>query len=277
MKDNVGTMFLKNGRLCSSVKNSDVEVPASGVVYEVIRIINKTPLFLEDHYQRLENSMNMLGMKLQISFGMLFDMIKALIAANCADNCNVKLLVYNNNNDIQESLLYICRSYYPSRDEYLNGVPVSLFYRTRPNPNAKVADNSYKEAVAAKIASDKVFEVILVNNEGYLTEGSRSNLFIVSGNVVYTAPDSYVLKGITRRYVIDACRDAGFYVLEELFTVNDLEKMDGLFLSGTSIKVLPISNVEKHAFPSADNPVIKSIARRYDNIIDEYIKKHSYE
>jgi branched-chain amino acid aminotransferase len=275
MIDNAGTMLMKNGRLYSAEAYGDDSLPSSGIVYEVIRIINGIPLFLEDHYQRLENSLGMLGIKITFSYDILLNMLQTLVNANGLSDCNVKLLIYNNMSGNQDSLLYVSKSYYPTKDEYARGVPISLFYRSRSNPNAKIIDSSYKEAAAAKIAQDKVFEVLLVNDEGILTEGSRSNLFLVKGNTVLTAPDSYVLKGITRQYILEACNDSKITISENRITADDLIKMDGLFISGTSIKVLPVSNVGNIAFPSSKNRIISTIGNRYNEIIHTYLKLHN--
>lgn len=272
MTDNAGSVLIKNGKLCDSEAYESYKLPLSDIVYEVIRIINGIPLFMEDHYKRLENSFDILGASISLPYGMLLSMIQKLIKANNLSDCNVKLLIYNTSVG-QDSMLYVSKSYYPSEMEYAEGVPVSLLYRSRSIPNAKVIDISYKEAAAAKIAQDKVFEVLLVNNEGILTEGSRSNLFLVRGETVYTAPDSYVLKGITRQYVLTACESSGFNVVENLNTIDSLNSMDGLFISGTSIKVLPVSRVDRIFFSSSTNSVISTVSSRYNEIIDMYVKR----
>ena len=142
-------------------------------------------------------------------------------------------------------------------------------------PNAKIADDRYKLAVNNKIAQDKVFEVLLVDRNGFITEGSRSNVFFVKGNSVFTAPGQYVLMGITRQYVIHACREAGFNVIEALTGRNLLYSMEALFISGTSIKVLPVARVEGYVFGSSFHPGIIAIRDRYDMIMAEYINKYS--
>ncbi len=273
MKDNAGKMMIADGRLCESAEYGSFEPPSRQTVYEVIRIINKTPIFLEDHYDRLVNSMALVGMKTDLSFSRLRSMIAELTDANGLENCNVKLLVFGDNPPMR-SMLYISRSYYPSEYEYENGMPAGLFQRTRINPNVKVSDSGYKEAVAEKIARDGVFEVLLVNEQGYVTEGSRSNLFAVRGCDIFTAPDSHVLKGVTRRYVIEACSGAGYNVIFKMIHVDELKDLDALFISGTSINVLPVSEVEGMVFRSAENSVVRNVMKEFSKILSDYIERN---
>ncbi len=61
-----------------------------------------------------------------------------------------------------------------------------------------------------KLQESKAYEALLVNEEGYITEGSRSNVFLIKDGVIYTPADRDVLLGITRAKVIDLIRDYGF-------------------------------------------------------------------
>jgi branched-chain amino acid aminotransferase len=245
-------------------------------VYEVIRIIDGVPLFLEDHYDRMKNSMSILGKSLKISMGELDSLIRKLTAANGLSNCNVKSLAIIHD-EVQDLLLHISKSYYPQPEEYQKGVRTGLFRWVRKNPNVKLQNDEYREAVARIINEKQVFEVLLVNADGNITEGSRSNVFFIKGDAIITSPAESVLKGITRKYVIDACNQLGFNVSERFIAFEELSGMDGLFISGTSIKVLPVSHVDGLEFKSSQNNVIAAVMDRYDGLIKEYVgkRKHS--
>ena len=83
-----------------------------------------------------------------------------------------------------------------------------------------------------------------------------------------------MLKGITRKYVFEACRNAGFDVGEEFVRADEIDEIEGCFLSGTSIKVLPVRSIDDIVLNSADNPVISDIRQEYDKILGEYIDRH---
>lgn len=269
MQDNVGNFIMLNNKLLSSSEAAAFFKGNTFVsVYEVIRVIDKKPLFLDDHYQRLLNSLKLSNIT---TFSFLEDLkgsISSLLEANGQTFCNVRIVVSKGTSS-NYTLLYIAKSSYPTLNTYKNGVSVGLFECERQNPNVKLINVDYKTAVTEKIDSTGVYEVLLVNHEGFITEGSRSNVFFIKETTVFTAPAKYVLEGITRKYVIQACKNAGLTVVERLVSLTELLDMDGMFLSGTSIKALPISQVDELAINSPNLDVMQQIMSSYENILSQ--------
>jgi len=272
--DNIGLWYVLNHSVEQAEQLDNISIPDKQVVYEVIRIIEGVPLFLEDHYFRLKESYTLLGLKLLISEENLKTQIQKLIKACNQKNCNVKIMVYTDEQGQQNCLAYLSKYYYPSKEEIEKGVPVSLVEWEREHPNAKLLNTLYKETVSKKIAQEKVFEVLLVNSQNKITEGSRSNVFFVRGKTAFTAPDGYVLKGITRKFIFEACKKAGVEVIEKLVDTDELDTMEGVFISGTSIKVLPVSSIDGLKYPSGSHGTIIAVRNEFDRLIDEYIGKH---
>lgn len=271
MKDHAGRVFVFNGKMMDNVRPLESRTGKFVEIYEVVRMIEGVPLFFEDHYSRLASSANFSGFTLNVSQEELRRQISRLLKENEMTHCNVKIVV-SSGDDRQDVLLYISASYYPPEEVIAQGVRVSLFHWERRNPNAKLINSGYKEAVAAAIDENNVFEVLLVNDDDKLTEGSRSNVFFVRGERIFTAPGEYVLKGVTRKYVFEACRRAGFEVEETLVGASELAQMEGLFLSGTSIKVLPVSHVDGKVFSSSAHPVITAVRKAFDRLQEEYVQ-----
>ncbi len=273
MDDNAGKYVIHNGTIMEYTDTVSHELSqiTGRAAYEVIRVINGVPLFFEDHYDRLTGTFNAVGKKLSLSFGLLGDYIRILLEKNVGRNCNVKVSIFF---ETDQQLIYISKSYYPTREEADAGVNTGLLQIERENPNAKILNKSYKEFVAQKIAEGGFFEVLLADSKGRLTEGSKSNLFFVRDGKVLTAPGEYVLRGITRKYVIEACRKAGFKVVEQFVDADCIGQTEGAFLSGTSIKVLPIQTVDSLVLNSSSNLVIAAVRREYDAILEKYIEGH---
>jgi len=276
MEDNVGNFVVHNGRLreSSGTVGYDMEKISGKAAYEVIRVINGVPLFFEDHFDRLRSTYNTIGKPLPMTMDQLADDIRKLLSKTVNTNCNIKLVLFDEDG-IQNELIYISKSYYPTEAEADAGVITGKLRIERHNPNAKILNKAYKDAINAKMAAESLFEVILVDSNGRITEGSRSNLFFVKGDKVLTAPGEYVLRGITRKYVFEACRNAGYEVLEKFVGADEISRMEGAFLSGTSIKVLPVKSIDDVVLNSSENLVIKAIRREYDKILGEYIDKHA--
>ena len=270
MIDNAGKYYVINGKLQPADDSMGYETSSGRTAYEVIRIINGKALFLEDHIERMKETLKAADLKYDINPDLVKSEIAQIAAVHDTVNFNVKLVIYPCGNEISR-LLYVSKSYYPSKYEVENGVHVKTAFIERINPNAKIENTAYKQKVKEIISENNIFEVLLVNSDGFITEGSKSNVFFAEGGKIITPPEKYVLKGITRKYVIEACRRQGIEVVEKLIDLKHLYEVEGLFISGTSIKVLPISKVDEAFFNSPVNETIVKVRDEYDRIIDEYL------
>jgi branched-chain amino acid aminotransferase len=174
------------------------------------------------------------------------------------------------------------RHAYPAEETYWNGVAVGTMPWSRVKPGEKAVRPDYKKAVAEKLSRDgpygRYYETLLVAADGRVTEGSRSNAFFLDreAGVLRTAPDADVLLGVTRRHVIEAVRHS--FVPIRFEAVTEAEVLAGrhaaVFLSGTSIGVLPVSSVEGTRLESARDETVARIRSEYDRIVSEYIRTH---
>jgi len=136
----------------------------------------------------------------------------------------------------------------------------------RNNPNVKLENPSLRASADKAICLSQTAEVLLIDNHGFITEGSRSNFFAVFNNTIVTPPTHDVLEGITRTIIIDLAKKKGFECIQEPVHINKIQKMDGAFITGTSTKVLPINRIGDTEFK--DIPIIiKTLMMAYDELI----------
>lgn len=84
----------------------------------------------------------------------------------------------------------------------------------------------------------------LLVRDGYFTEGSHSTIFIARDNVIYTHPEGpQILSGITRKFVIQICRELNIELWEEAFPVSDIESVDEIFVTGTTTQVTAVKEM----------------------------------
>ncbi|WP_244834782.1 aminotransferase class IV [Clostridium sp. BJN0001] len=242
----------------------------SKVVYEVIRIINKKPLFLESHIKRMENSFKLINMEFPMEYEKIKKKIFDKIDAENLDNENIKLTY-----DVSEKKLDIFKidHYYPSDDMYKNGVKTILYFGERENPNAKIINQNFRDKVTKEIEKNNAFEAVLIDRNGYITEGSKSNMFMIKGEKILTSPVKAVLPGVTRDEIIKAVKKAGLNVKEVEYSYKDIEKLDAMFISGTSPKVLPINELGDKKF-DVNNSVLRKVIKAYDNAINTYLSNN---
>ncbi|MDD4562224.1 MAG: aminotransferase class IV [Syntrophomonadaceae bacterium] len=244
-------------------------------LYEVLRVIRGVPLFLEQHLERLKNSARLTNLELPLNDKEIGQRLRELINSNQVENGNIKFVInYPEAGKTPDFYAYFVEHSYPSNEDYQKGVKTVLVHVERPNPNAKVDRADYRNMVdEAKRRTDS-YEALLVDREGNVSEGGRSNLFMVKGDVVYTAPGDKVLKGITRQMVLAACQNQGYQVVEKEISLEEMLNMDAIFISSTSPKVLPVSQVDDKIINSGSNKIIQDIMAGYDAIIDDYVKSH---
>ncbi len=269
-EENIGEICIINGKGVTADKLSLYTDDKYTAFYEVIRIIKGVPLFFEDHFIRLKNSMEKLKYELLLSKKDIKDQIKNLCEQNQLTECNVKIVVLQYEEE-QNILFLINKFYYPSKEEYDNGVACCTLSLKRINPNVKMIHAGYKEELQRTISEKKVYEALLVNEQGKITEGGKSNVFFVKGNKIYTSPEDFVLIGVTRQYVVSVCRKLGYEVIETLIGLDTLRSFDGAFITGTSIKVLPVSQIDDLKLDSVANPTIQHVMASFNSLVNAYI------
>ena len=268
--------FIVNGQIYPTSHKGIFERIDRPPIYEVIRAIDGVPLFLEDHLARMYKSAELIDYDIGRDEKQIREDIKTLIEKNKIDRLNIKLLSSQVDKE-KIFLVYNTESFYPPEDYYRKGIHTSLFHYERDNPNAKVQHSSFKEDVAKVLEDNKAFEALLVSKTGHIPEGSRSNMFFVKEGKLYTASPEEVLLGITRKHIFEVCKNLGIQIIEESIRVEDLEKIDGAFMTGTSVNVLPIATVDKIQLDSVNNKMVKEINQAYIGKMNDYIQKNKGE
>jgi len=272
-EENIGSICIINGEALPKESLNLYTQDKYTAFYEVIRIIKGIPLFYEDHYARLKNSMIKSNYELALSKRDLKDQIEMACKLNKFSDCNIKVIVLQNEVE-QIMLVFVNKFYYPTKQEYDNGVACCTLHLKRSNPNIKMIHIGYKEEIKRVATENNVFEVLLVNDDGKITEGSKSNTFFIKGNKIYTSPVDYILKGITRQSVIDVCTNLGYEVIETLIGIDSLTSFDAVFITGTSIDVLPVKIINDYCIDSANNSTTQHVMASYNSLVNSYINNN---
>lgn len=254
MYKNIGKYYIEN-KIIKTEETFEFELNKATIIYEVMRVIDGQILFLKDHMKRLESSLVKSNIEADISE--IHDSLLKLVKLNPGLNKNIKLDVMTHYYRV-----YFMESFYPEACLYQEGVKVKTAQITRQSPSIKKLDMDYKARIAAIKGDD--FEVLLVNEAGYIIEGSRSNLLFFKGNTIYTPPSEEILEGITFKNVIRIAKDNGCQVIEESVHMEDMHQMDACCLTGTSLGVLPIQFINKTKFRSSKYPVVLMLINAYN-------------
>lgn len=243
-------------------------------LYEVIRVKNRALMFLEGHIIRLNRSLKMANIDKTFTIKAIQSDFAKLFAVDGIKNQNVKLSVSLENGRLTCALYYIV-SMYLKEETYKKGVRVKTKSFERESPEIKQRTNAM-QMIRKQLQLDSVYEYLLVDREGLILEGTKSNVFFVRGTQVITADTGRVLGGITRQDVAELARIHSDFK-ESSFVKTNLKEADAVFLTGTSIGILPVCKVDEISFNSANNPVVLSLMKAYETYEDTYIKTHQLE
>jgi branched-chain amino acid aminotransferase len=108
----------------------------------------------------------------------------------------------------------------------------------------------------------------MLDTEGYVSEASGENVFIVKNSVLKTPPLGSILGGITRNSIITLARDMGYTVEEQRFTRDEMYAADEAFFSGTAAEITPIREVDRRVVgPGQAGPVCKLLQQEFFKIV----------
>ncbi len=230
---------------------------------------------LDEHVERLIRSASIVQIEIPFSHSEICEAIKATVRENKLKQCYIRPIafigagamgLYAKGNPIHLSIAAWSWGAYLGEDGINNGIRVktSSFIRGHVNSNmtmAKVCGYYVNSQLAKNEAISCGFdEALLLDTEGYVSEGSGENVFIVRGGALKTTPLTSILEGITRASVITMAHDEGIEVRQERFTRDEVYISDEAFFTGTAAEITPIRELDGRTIGSGNpGPITKKI------------------
>jgi len=231
-------------------------------VYETVRTYGGVPFLLERHLDRLQRSLDRVFISLPLSRNELRSEIGKTIQAYwtayaAGEDVAVRVVISRGPGPIgldfalcerSGYLIYVFQLPRLSGTLYESGVPVVISKIRRNHPRALdpgiKSGNFLNNILAYKDAKDaEAYEALILNADGYLAEGTTSNVFVVKDGLVWTPHPYGILDGITRGVVFEEAREAGIPVGETNIPPEALFLADEAFVTSSLKAVLGISRV----------------------------------
>jgi branched-chain amino acid aminotransferase len=228
-------------------------------VFEGIRVYSGNVFRLKEHIDRLYNSAKSILLTIPYTKEEMTNYVIETIRKNQYQDAYIRLVVSRGVGDLgldpykckkpQVVIIVEPLALFP-KHLYETGIEV-VTVATRRNRSdvlsPKVKSLNYLNNVLVKIEAHlaNVSEALILNDQGYVAEGSGDNVFIIKDEVIYTPP-GYVgaLEGITRQAIIEIAQELGYVVKEEPFTRHDVYVADEVFLTGTAAEVIAVVKVD---------------------------------
>jgi branched-chain amino acid aminotransferase len=253
-------------------------------VYETMRVYEGVTFMLDEHLRRLYRSASMIGLTVPLEIDSLKISIYETLNTNALRNAYVRLTVSRGHGPIgldpdlcpEPTVVIIVQDLkkYP-RAFYENGISL-IIPETRRNLkeaiNPRIKSLNFLNNILAKIEAKKrdAYEAIMLNIYGKLTEGTISNLFFYKDAFLCTpSTDCGILDGITRALVIELAMREGLKVKEGEFTKEDLYSAAEVFITNTTLEVMPVSKVDNQIYEVGN--ITKLLHKVYRQEVDAYV------
>jgi branched-chain amino acid aminotransferase len=256
-------------------------------IYETLRVYDGVVFMADEHIERLFRSASLIGLAIRKTPNEINNAIYRTIRANRQKEAYARISVSRGPGPpgLDPSLCsrptFVIISNpvrkYPER-YYKKGVKIAIVNTRRNfkgalNPRIKSL-NFLNNILAKREAIERgAYEAVMLNYRGYVAEGTVSNIFFLKDKVLCTPSVGVgILDGITRRIIIEIASDLGIKVRQGRFKRDDIYHADEVFISNTTMEVMPVSEVDDVKIKTEADKLTGVIHKAYKKKVREYIK-----
>lgn len=247
---------------------------------------------LVEHTKRLLNSAKIFQMNVPYDMDTLMEAQKQVIRENRLETGYIRPIIWigsealgisARNNTIHTAIAAWTWGAYLGEDGMNRGIRVKISSFSRHHVNVSLvrakASGYYINSILAnqEATADGYDEAMLLDTEGFVSEGSGENVFIVKNGKLYTPDLASCLDGITRDSVITLAKDAGIEVIEKRITRDEVYCADEVFFSGTAAEITPIREVDNRQIGSGSRgPVTEKIQSLFFDAVSGKNPKYAH-
>jgi branched-chain amino acid aminotransferase len=253
-------------------------------IYETMRVYDGVIFMLDEHIGRLYRSASMIGLMIPLEMDTLKISLYETLIANSLKNAYVRLTISRGQGPtgldpelcLEPTIAIISQEmkYYP-RAFYESGISL-IIPATRRNfkeaINPRIKSLNFLNNILAKIEAKKkdAYEAIMLNVYGKIAEGTISNVFFYKDGILCTPSiECGILDGITRGIIINIALREGIKVKEGKFTKKDIYSAAEVFITNTTLEVMPVSKVDDQKY--AVGGITKLLHKAYRQEANAYV------
>ncbi len=254
-------------------------------VFEGIRSYNGNVFRLEEHLERLYDSAKSVMLEIPHTFEEMTQLVVETLRQNKLKDAYIRLVVSRGVGNLgldpfscaEPNVIVIAEplSLFP-KALYDSGIEIVSVASRRSRSDVlspKVKSLNYMNNILVKIEASLagVSEALMLNDQGYVAEGSADNIFIVRKNKLLTPP-GYVgaLEGITRNAIMEVAAEKGYQMEEGVFTRHDVYVADEVFLTGTAAEVIAVIKVDGRVIGDGKpGPVTNDLLEAFRELVQQ--------
>ena len=216
-------------------------------VYSSIKIIQGKIFFPEYHISRLFESAELIDLKHKFEKGDVIFWLHKLVKADEIRDALLRVILIGDPDKNNEAKLFIFSvgglTFYPDK-LYRQGAKVITYKGERRIPKSKTKDLLMSFLAYREAKKQDALDALLIDNQGNIREGTRSNFFAIKNQVIITPPSEKVLEGITKKIIIEAVKN-NFKIRYKDIPLENIKSYDEFFISSTLMDVMPIRQIDE--------------------------------
>jgi branched-chain amino acid aminotransferase len=268
-------------------------------IYEVFRTYSGVPLFFQEHWERLENSAQLIHMRISQSRDEITEQIRRTVQATSAGKLAMDVYVryvitrgegpvdLYPNPELQTRYVIVVNAVPKWTPEFYSVGMKAAIPAVRRNPTDALDPNikggNYLNNVIAitearELGAD---ESIILNRDGYVTEASNSNVaFVLDGELVTPGGAAGNLRGITKKAARAACARHGLTLNERDVHAKDLDRATECFVTSATREVMPIISLRLDdgrmvEFPAGGGEITRKVIQYFRQYLDEHVTQNA--
>ncbi|MEM1901469.1 MAG: branched-chain-amino-acid transaminase [Candidatus Nezhaarchaeales archaeon] len=252
-------------------------------VFESIIVTDGVAFKLKEHVDRLYDSAKAICIDIPMSKEEMVKTIVDVVRANGFKDAYVRVIVTRGVGDLgldprkcskPTIVIIVDKIKLYSDDAWSKGLTAIISSVRRDRVDAtthEVKSMNYLNNILAKIEANAVGadEAIMLDDRGFVAEGTADNIFIVKNGVIYTPPrSSGILPGITRARVMRLAEELGYRVIEKDVTPAELLTADEVFLTGTAAGIVPVVKIAGRVVGDGKpGPITKKLLEKFKELV----------
>lgn len=259
-------------------------------IYETMRVYDGVVFMLDEHLQRLYRSASLIGLDIPKSLQDIKIAIYETLQANHLTNAYIRLTVSRGYGPIgldpdfckEPTFVVIANEFknYPKSyyEEGIKLIIAAVRRNLKEALNPQIKSLNFLNNILAKIEAKQadVYESIMLNAAGHVSEGTICNIFFVRDGILCTpSVECGILDGITRALIIDLAVRNGITVREGSFTPEELYDASEVFITNTTMEVMPVCRVDKIHYGVGG--ISRLLLKKYRQEVDGYVREKKGE
>ena len=252
-------------------------------IWEGIRLVNNSWVFLDEHLDRLFEGCKAIDIKINLSKGEIkAALLETQKINNMSDSAHARLMITRGNKikpfqqpSLSDGINFVIIMEHSNPNPNNDGINLVTVPQVRGLPmsqDPKLNSHSKLNCILACIQASKAGgdEALMLDPYGFVSTTNSCNFFIVKNNEVWTSTGDYCMNGITRLKVIQLCKNNNIPVFEKNFSLVDVYSAQESFITGTLGSLTQVLTIDGRNIGSSDDgwPITEKLRSSYKELIN---------